>query len=176
MTQTHKYDAKGPRKDCQEQLRDNKNNETWRAARQELIERRARGRQAKRKGTGQGRTKVLKSKQARQARLVTPGAKFWPLHLYEQKFGNPKSTENHKGHRISTMGGFKGVIVPAEKKAFDQPWDVEVGYLDELALEDELEKKGSDDESDFSQELETKYADMAAQDCDLLPLQKDIFP
>ena len=166
QNQAHKHNG---RKACQKAIgEDLTKREEFHSVRKSLIERRVLGHSADRR-KGQGvRKKTLKQKQARQSRLLPPKSKFWPMDQYEAMFGNPKSTDNvRRGHKKTTIGKFKGVIVPGDD-SFDKPWDLEVGYLDELALEEDLHVLGSQDDEDLPEELENKFNDMAdAEDKDL---------
>jgi len=141
----------------------------WTADREAFIQRRACGMRFTKGGRSETATKrhketTLKSKQARQQRLLPPKSKFWPLKLYENNFGNPKSAKNKKlGHKVTMFGEHRGVLVP-EATDFNKPWDVEVGYLDETALEEELAVQLSDDSEDFPDELQNKYTDLVAAD------------
>ena len=130
------------RKSCQDNLGlDQKKRDTWAQKREELITRRTTGKAAKREGGL--RKKTLKTRTARQSRLLMPGAKFWPIKLYTDTFGDPKLPQNKaRGHRTSKMGKFRGVVVPGEEADFTKPLDLEVGYMDELALENELDVQG----------------------------------
>lgn len=55
---------------------------------------------------------------------MKPDDVFWPLRKYWDKFGDPDSAANRKrGHRVSTIKGHHGVIVPHDDDP-DKPWKI----------------------------------------------------
>ena len=148
---------------CQQALaNDEKTRTLWRADRQELITRKAAGLGAKRAPKDEKRT--LTHTESRQQKLIKPKAKFWLMPLYEATFGNPRAPANKKkGHKVSTISGYEGVIVPPPPAEQDAPWDLEISLNDTLALDSTLET-GDDENGDNQGEVvRRQYHDLRDQ-------------
>ena len=130
------------------------------ALRVELIASRAGG---KARAKCASKKKQLRQTTARQARLVAPKGKFWFMDLYEKHFGDPSSVENKKkGHKLSTFGSFTGVAVPGEENR-EVPWDIDLSYLDETALDDVQAEQLEGEIDDFGDTLGNQFDDLNRQ-------------
>ena len=109
-------------------------------------------------------TKSLKNKTGRKMSLIEPRKKAWPIKSYIKKFGDPKLPQNKaKGHKKTNIDGKEFVIVSKSSDSEDEPWDLEVSHNNENYLEQDLDVVENDDE-DFENQLEDKFADITAQD------------
>eukprot|EP00973_Karenia_brevis_P001305 177924-Karenia_brevis.AAC.1 len=66
---------------------------------------------------------AVKTQKYKDCELLKPEDPFWPLARYKRKFGNPMSHTNRKlGHKVATVNGHKGVIVPGDDGV--GPWKI----------------------------------------------------
>ena len=65
--------------------------------------------------------------------------------------------------RFAVARRLRGVVVPASEKDLEGPMDFENAYIDQIEHEEELGRVDKGDEVEFSNELETKFTDMAKE-------------
>ena len=95
-------------------------------------------------------------------RFVKPRQKFWPIDLYKNRFGDPKSKANRKRkHKVISAHGKKGVLVPGDD---NEPWEVETSFADKRRWEMEVEDAGSDADSEQAEHKFKEMVELAEQE------------
>ena len=158
-SEKHKYQGRG---DCQAKLgSDQAAADRFREKRDELIQRRASGKQRRQKSHPKdSRKQRVLSRQKRESRLLPPKPKFYTMEQYKDVFKcDPKKNKEH-GHKVTQFGKFRGVVVPAKLGDGNEPWDVEVAYCQSNELETEDAVKDSQDSDDIPEELQDMYNDI----------------
>ena len=131
-----------------ETLADHHNRTQHAAYRDELIS------SAKKNGNGSVRfargtcgNKRVVAKESAKMELFAPDDEFYPEDLYRQKYGDFKKN----GHQRMSIGGQKGVVVPAAK----QPYKLRRVWQSGVELSETLAETGNDDHVFEGQEFAT---------------------
>lgn len=110
----------------------------------------------------------MRSQKFDECSLIRPRDKFWPIDRYKKMFGDPKAPRNKKlGHKLTSMDGFRGVVVPADDG--EGPWELErrSGQRMEIDEEEDVGSSGGDEQlanskfNDLKNEEAARYAELA---------------